>query len=385
MPLPAQRVGHLSGRADPADVVPVSPVSRQAGTLGENVGGGVAVLAPIVLFVYNRTSHTRQAIEALASNALALGSTLYIFSDGPKTPHGAQAVDEVRNVIDAVPARRLFGKVEIIKAEHNKGLAMSVIDGVTRVMSLHGRAIILEDDSIPAPDFLEYMNAGLDFYENDPTIWSIGGYNFEMQYPDDYPYDVIRVGRGSSSAWASWQNRWAKVDWQVRDYGKFRRSFAERRRFNSCGNDCATMLDMQMAGYCDSWAIRFRYAMVKNHMYAILPRYSRVRNIGADGSGTHSKRASHRFDTQIIDLGRPIRFAHMAVDPFFERQLRAKHHVSPLILWLKYLYVVVLKVRRDGPIDRLVRALLNKRHRSVSRTTEREDAEHGGEVPECDP
>jgi hypothetical protein len=41
-------------------------------------------LAPIVLFVYNRTEITRQTVDALRKNIYASESDLYIFSDGPK-------------------------------------------------------------------------------------------------------------------------------------------------------------------------------------------------------------------------------------------------------------------------------------------------------------
>lgn len=41
-------------------------------------------LAPIALFVYNRPTHTRRAVESLKVNHLASQSDLVVFSDGPK-------------------------------------------------------------------------------------------------------------------------------------------------------------------------------------------------------------------------------------------------------------------------------------------------------------
>ncbi|GFO77211.1 hypothetical protein BPLS_P5523 [Bathymodiolus platifrons methanotrophic gill symbiont] len=38
-------------------------------------------LAPIVLFVYNRPSHTQQTIEALKKNDLAIESELIIYTE----------------------------------------------------------------------------------------------------------------------------------------------------------------------------------------------------------------------------------------------------------------------------------------------------------------
>ena len=51
------------------------------------------VLAPIILFVYNRPWHTQQTVEALQKNELATESDLFIFADGPKT----DATEETKN------------------------------------------------------------------------------------------------------------------------------------------------------------------------------------------------------------------------------------------------------------------------------------------------
>ncbi len=42
------------------------------------------MLAPIILFTYNRPEHTLKTIEALKRNELASESLLYIFCDGIK-------------------------------------------------------------------------------------------------------------------------------------------------------------------------------------------------------------------------------------------------------------------------------------------------------------
>lgn len=68
------------------------------------------MLAPIVLFVYNRPSHTRQVIEALMQNTLSPQSDLIIYSDAPKNPESADSVLAVRAYIteikDLVMTRR---------------------------------------------------------------------------------------------------------------------------------------------------------------------------------------------------------------------------------------------------------------------------------------
>ncbi len=55
----------------------------------------------------------------------------------------------------------------------------------------------------------------------------------------------------------------------------------------------SNMLDAQMEGKIDSWAIRWCYTQSKKNMFTVYPVKSRVRNIGLDGSGTHSGITSH--------------------------------------------------------------------------------------------
>jgi GT2 family glycosyltransferase len=124
-------------------------------------GAGVAEVmrAPIVLFVYNRPAHTRQTIAALQANHGAGDSDLFIYSDAAKNADSVASVAQVREYVRAVGG---FKSVTIHEQPENRGLARSVIHGVTQITAKYGRAIVLEDDLITAPNFLDYMNAGLE-------------------------------------------------------------------------------------------------------------------------------------------------------------------------------------------------------------------------------
>ncbi|CAA7603145.1 Nucleotide-diphospho-sugar transferases [Acididesulfobacillus acetoxydans] len=256
--------------------------------------------APVIVFVYARPEHTIRTIESLAKNDLADETQVHIYSDAPKNEKAVESVAAVREYIDSLPRRKLFKSVKIVKAEFNKGLANSVISGVTEIIGNYGRAIVVEDDLVSAPDFLKYMNGALGYYESDRRIWSISGYtnSSKMIFPKDYRSDLYLSYRGSSWGWATWRDRWDRVDWEVSDYPQFRKSRDLRRRLNRGGRDMADMLDLQMQGRIDSWAIRWCYAQSKLDMLTVYPVVSRIKNIGLDGSGTHSGTTSE-FDATI--------------------------------------------------------------------------------------
>ncbi|WP_018248085.1 glycosyltransferase [Orenia marismortui] len=242
------------------------------------------MLAPIVLFVYNRPKHTRQTIEALKRNKLASQSELFIFSDAPKSEDVNEDVQEVREYIRTITA---FKNITIKEAKENKGLANSIISGITEVIRKYGKVIVLEDDLITSPNFLEYMNRALDFYEENQKIWSISAYNLPIEIPKGYNKDVYLSYRASSWGWATWKDRWKKNDWSVSDYIHFLKNKEEQKLFNRGGDDMTEMLKSQIDGKIDSWAIRWCYSQFRDNSYTIYPVKSKVQNIGNDGSGVH--------------------------------------------------------------------------------------------------
>ena len=48
-----------------------------------------------------------------------------------------------------------FKRVIIEESSKNKGLAKSIIEGVSEIINQYGKAIVVEDDLITAPDFFD--------------------------------------------------------------------------------------------------------------------------------------------------------------------------------------------------------------------------------------
>jgi len=253
-------------------------------------------LSPIILFVYKRLWHTRQTIQSLQKNKLAEESDLFIFSDGPKYPSEKNKVDEIRNYINSITG---FREIIVQQSDVNLGLANSVINGISKVIREHKKIIVLEDDLIISPRFLEFMNEALNFYEDNQKIFSISGYSFPIEIPESYKDDVYILPRSTSWGWATWLNRWQKADWEVKDFNEFRHNKNYQKGFNKGGNDLSAILKLQTYGYLDSWGIRWAYTHYKNEGYCLYPVQSRIKNIGADGSGTHFRRKTKKYDVEI--------------------------------------------------------------------------------------
>lgn len=245
-------------------------------------------LAPIVLFAFARPDHTIRTLEALAANMLAAKSHLYIYVDGPKEGASADLIARNQEVCKVARSKQWCGEVDIIKQKTNKGLARSIRDGVTEVVSKYGRVIVMEDDLVTSPAFLSYMNKALDFYEGYPAVFSIGAYTYppyRMAIPKDYEYDTYVCLRNCSWGWATWKDRWEKTDWEAKHYDRLKRSPYMRGAFNRMGDDEFGMFHAQQERGLNIWSILFTMAHFEHHAVAILPCQSYVENIGLDGSG----------------------------------------------------------------------------------------------------
>jgi len=252
-------------------------------------------LAPIVLFTYRRIPN--KSIESLLINNLSKECELIIYSDGYKSNVDKSDVLEVRKYLKTIDG---FKSVTIVESEKNKGLAKSIISGVTEIINKYEKVIVLEDDLIVSTDFLEYMNTALNFYENDQNIWSISGYGPKLPCLENYKNDLYLSPRGSSWGWATWKDRWSSVDWEVEDFDKLKHDKQMRKEFELGGDDMYKMLELQMLGKIDSWAIRWCFSQFIQNKYSVYPVKSKIINDGFnDAKGTHN---SGVYDKLTLEL-----------------------------------------------------------------------------------
>lgn len=247
------------------------------------------MISPIALFVYNRPEHTKRTINALRNNTLALKSVIHVFADGAKpgtSEEGLRRIAEVRRFVSHIEG---FKEVILHLSDTNKGCARSVREGLTEVVQQYGRVIVVEDDILTIPQFLQYMNDALNFYADDRRIWSIGGMNIDIRLPDKYTqkHDLYLVHRGCSWGWGTWADRWKDIDWEVKDAERFFSSKKMMQRFDRGGEGMAQMLRDQLEGKIDAWDIVWDYHVFKHDGYGLRPVKSFTQNIGMDGSGTH--------------------------------------------------------------------------------------------------
>ena len=277
-------------------------------------------LAPIVLFVYNRPWHTEQTVESLKKNKLAAKSELYIFSDGAKTHNEESAVNEVRDYLRTING---FSDIIIRQREENYGLAKSVIEGISEILEKNDRVIVLEDDIVTSPRFLEFMNNSLEFYKKISSVYSISGYSFPIEAPPKYDQEIYFLRRSSSWGWATWKGRWEQALWDNSFYKKKISDTITRKDFNIGGSDLTPMLIKQVNNKIDSWAIRWAFTHYLNNGNCVFPVKSLAKNIGTDATGTNFDRKTSRYNVELDYSDNKINFTDLIhVNSDIEKQVR---------------------------------------------------------------
>lgn len=286
-------------------------------------------LSPVALFVYNRPAHTRQTVEALARNTYAEQTELFVFSDGPADPEQLAPVTKVREYIKTIAG---FKAVHVHESATNEGLARSIIGGVTTVLNQCGKIIVLEDDIVTSPGFLQYMNDALRTYQDDNQVMHISGYF----------YPIRTLGKGthflrilSCWGWGTWKRAWQHFDADAKVHLAKIRTEQDIKAFNINGHaDFYEQLQQNQRGEIFTWAVKWYASWLFAGGYSLFPAKSLTHNIGFDASGTHCGSA-RLFDTELADRvvvrEKPIkenRRLRLKVDRFYQNLYRKNRSLS---------------------------------------------------------
>ena len=249
--------------------------------------------APIVVFGFNRPGHLKRSLESLEMNRESKFSELYIFIDGPRTVDDLHLVKECRVVAKLT---RGFKNTIPYFSESNLGLANSIINGVSKILKENDSVIVVEDDLQVSPNFLRFMNMGLMKYRDKIDVSAVHGY----QYPIKLNFDQCVFLKGADCwGWATWRDRWSGFEPDGRkllNQLKVKGLCKEFNLENSLKN--TDLLENQIAGKIDSWAIRWHASMFLQNRLGVFPPESLVLNLGLDGSGTHEIKST-LFKTKL--------------------------------------------------------------------------------------
>ncbi|MFZ4108691.1 MAG: glycosyltransferase family 2 protein, partial [Candidatus Planktophila sp.] len=239
-------------------------------------------------------------LDALAANTAAASLPLIVYVDGPRGEADQAAVAEVVAVAQQATG---FLSVEVRSSSENLGLYRSLTGGINTILAEYESIIVLEDDILTSPHFLQFMLDGLELYQDSPEVGSISGYTppIRQELPETF------FLRGADCwGWATWRDRWKLYRHDAKAMAREIRDRGLAKEFDLLGHyPYLAMLEGRAAGKNNSWAICWHASCFLAGKLILYPGKSLVSNIGFDNSGEHCG-PSALLSTKI-DAERPVR------------------------------------------------------------------------------
>lgn len=240
--------------------------------------------APVLVSVYDRIGHLQRCIDSLRANEVSRLTELYVVSDAAHRPEFEPIITRVRSYIRSIDG---FEKVTPIERESNLGSFVSINSAIDCVLEKHGRLVFLEDDNIVSKKFLKFMNDCLDFYRDDPSVFSVSGYNYPIRIPKSYKQDVYKWQGFTAWGVGLWKDKWSSVDLSRDGAADILadKSVSRALRDVSEGAFWRICLSVETNRLTTDNLVTLN--LVSTGRYSIFPVVSRVRNVGLDGTGEH--------------------------------------------------------------------------------------------------
>lgn len=296
-----------------------------------------------IVFTYNRSLHTEKVLESLKNNTI-LPEKLYIFQDGLRQEEHCDEWKKVNRLIKNVH----WSECEVSVQDENKGLAASIVSGINYVLNKYDAVIVLEDDCVTHPQFMEYMTQALEKYAGDSRVYCVNGYG----WPADVNYngtDAYFVGRVGSWGWGTWKNKWVEYEQDYKILSRIKKDKGLLERFHIWGEDLESYLLGNIEGRCDSWAVFWALKVIEKKGYCLCPYDSFVENIGFDGSGVHcaaeglKQRLREKDNLQEISLPDNVGFEEESKSDYADffswtsKEVKLSCYNNILVKWVRLL------------------------------------------------
>jgi hypothetical protein len=263
--------------------------------------------APVAVFAFKRPDYLKKTLASLGKCGGLLNREVVIFCDGAR--ENVDGEKEATRVVQELAKKWVSARKggRVVVSESNIGLRRAITFGVNQLIEEYGRVIVLEDDIIVSPAFLQYMDVSLGRFAEVERIWQVSGYFVPTSNAPIRPGCLSLPG---CWGWATWERAWRHY---IDDAELLltRLPESDHHRFNVDGSyNYLDDLRRNAEGKMDTWHVRWYASMFLHNALAIFPGRSLTRNIGFDRRGTHCDSGSmaktfvsQSLSRQVPDLG----------------------------------------------------------------------------------
>lgn len=292
------------------------------------------IFAPVVIPTLCRYEHFKQCLNSLSECTYAQQTDVYIGLDYPSKQEHWEGYNKIADFLNQFDKKK-FKSLIVIKRPYNFGIGTHGNGRLLfkEVIEKYKYAIFTEDDNIFSPNFLDYINQGLEIYKDQKDVLAICGYRHF--YPIKYKNNTIYRQNVDFSAWgyAIWKDRFdAILSHNYKYYRKKMFAPITWKRLSQNGNYrlcCFLSYTYPQWNNYITDNVYSVYAAINNINVIMPSKISLVRNIGTDGSGANFQKVSHELTqkhlTQAIDTEKYFKFIGTGYEFYDDNKLIHKN------------------------------------------------------------
>lgn len=238
---------------------------------------------PVLFITFVRPDYAKKSFEAIRQ---IKPKTLYFYNNKGREDNEDELKlnEEVRSLINKID---WSCNLKTFFREEYVNIYRSLFSAIDWVFDNEEKAIILEEDCVASPSFYNYCEELLEKYAADSRVWMISGNNFtEEGFKNDTDYIFSRFSH--IYGWASWKDRWKKIDRTMDDLeqvikaGIYEQYFLTKKQATFVKKIFKNFKNTNMPD-SPAWDYLFWYSAIKNNAFTIFPKKHLVGNIGVVG------------------------------------------------------------------------------------------------------
>ena len=326
------------------------------------------IYAPIIIPTLNRFEKLKDCIDSLVECTGAEQTDVYISLDYPPTEKYYDGYNKIRLYLGQENPG--FKSYNVFYQKQNLGPFENRDFLRKQISDKYDRYIYTEDDNVFSPCFLDYINKGLELFEENQNVLVLCGYRPET-HEDDSPNNVCESYVYESWGYGTWfykenrirdqinRNRFREI---LKDYGICYSMYTNRPDLFRYLFEAALSEPKDINGEFKGYLYKngtladidhtYSPIMYITDCYSVVPSESMVRNTGVeDLSGNHTCTwNSYEYSKQVICKNRTFDFVlERSLHPYKELDKLSKPDYRPAVrAWfLRKIYLVFgVKVTR---------------------------------------
>lgn len=313
--------------------------------------------APVIIPTVSRFDHLKKCIDSLSLCTWAEKTDVFVAVDYPGKEEHVEGYNQVREYIGTIDNLG-FKSFNVVYRDHNyfysgEGNSETL---VKELMTKYDRYIFSEDDNVFSPNFLVYMNKGLEMFAKDKSVLAINGY--KHPYPVRFDENTFFRQNVDFSAWGFgiWRDRDYLISSLTPSYFREKMNWPNFRAVHRNGNNrLIQFMHLCMSNAADRTDNVLSVLMPLEGMDVVMPRVSLVRNEGWDGSGNNcygdSVELTQMHHNQSISEDNDFPFVGTGYEHYYENKriyVKSSYGRQSNLKLLKEIILFLIRYKRHA-------------------------------------